>query len=263
MIWPFLLAAIYPSLYNGEDVAKFTSVAAPGVRYRMNMAMATSAPWVDSNLWKYRRKPDAAYLTDARQKSVALAVAEGFLRQVKLTVRVADTQKAEYEEILAFLKSVPEGPKTPWVNLAIEDDGSAVAGEALNLMARRNLLYASNVKAPVNMALSSKSKPYDAMQEARERVGDDNRILRIYGSELTLAELTREGNRIRLQLLNYGSRPVESLRIRLKGKFTPAQVKARIFKVAEPDFVDWAWDGEYTEFTLSQLPLYGVLDITA
>ena len=259
MIWPALLAVVYPLLFQGPDTSAFTKVPAPGVRYRMNMATATSAPWVDSNIWRYRRDPKASYLCDVRQKSAPLAMAEGFMEGVKLSLQSSPEQKADYDAMLEFLKQIPEGAKTPWVNLTISDDGSPQAGEVLNLLSRRNIFYQVGSKA--DFALSSKiSNPYEHMQEIREKLGDDKRVLRLFGSELTLAELARDGKRIRLHLLNYGNRKVEDLRIRIQGRFRESDIKLYVFNSPQPKLKDFVEDRGATEFTLDLLPLYAVLD---
>ncbi len=135
MIWLPLLFVL-PGLFEGTDPAGFTKVPSPGVQYRMNMATATRAPWVDSNIWQYRRDPAKKYVCDVRKGSVALAMAEAFSQGVDAQMWIEPAQKPAYEKMLAFLKSLPEGPKTRWVDFAVTDDGSAEAGEALKLLSR-------------------------------------------------------------------------------------------------------------------------------
>lgn len=255
MIWAALLAVIYP--IPGDAPAGSTKVPAPGVRYRMNMAMATSAPWVDSNIWRYRRDPKAAYSCDVREKSVQLAMAEAFAESVKVTLQTVPAQNADYDAMLAFLKRIPEGPTTPWADVAITEDGSSQAGEVLNLLSRRNLMFQLKGNIPVTSKITN---PYEHVQEIREKLGDDNRLLRLFGSELTLAGLAREGNRIRLHLVNYGSRPVETLRIRIKGRHTEQNTKAYVFKNDAPRLSEFVYEGSYTELTLDKMPLYAVFD---
>lgn len=260
MILPLLFAVVYPAIFTGTDTAKYTKVPPPGVQFRRNMAMATSAPWVDSNLWKYRREQKMQYLCDVRQKSVVLAAVEAFMENVNVSLQTAPEQRKDYDEILAFLKQIPEGPTRPWANYAVSDDGSAQAGEVMNLLARRNMLYEVKPGSPI--ALTAKmTNPYDAMQDIREKFGDEKRNLRLFGSELTLAELSRDGKKVRLQLINYGTRPVEYLRVRLLGKVQQSSLKAYIFRSPNPVFKDWTFEGGATEFTLESLPVFGVLDL--
>ncbi|MCZ2149832.1 MAG: hypothetical protein LC126_18885 [Bryobacterales bacterium] len=263
MMWTILLAAVYPVLFPGGEPAGLVKVPPPGVRYRMNMAMATSSPWVDSNIWRYRRDPETKYFCDVRGKSVQLAAAEAFSQGVGVSLQTTPEQKQDYDAILEFLKSIPQGPAKPWADVRIaSDDGSAQAGEALNLLARRNIFYTTQPGARGSaLRLDSKiTNAYEYMQDVREKIGDDKRVLRIFGSELTIATLTRAGKRVRLQLVNYGNRPVETLRIRIQGHYTEKNIHARVFKVAEPHLAEFAHEGNYTEFTLEELPLYAVLD---
>lgn len=263
MIWAVLLAAVYPTLYPGSGTTGLVKVPAPGIRYRMNMATATRSPWVDSNVSVYRRDPKANYFCDVRTKSVQLAAAEAFSQGVAVSLETTPDQKQDYDAILDFLKTIPEGPVKPWADVRIaSDDGSAQAAEALNLLARRNIFYTRDAFHGLAIHLDSKiANPYEFMQDVRERIGDEKRILRIFGSELTIATLTRRGKHVRLQLVNYGSRPVETLRIRIEGHYTEKNIRARVFKAAEPRLSGFVHEGGYTEFTLEELPLYAVLDL--
>ncbi|MCC6366894.1 MAG: hypothetical protein IT165_25515 [Bryobacterales bacterium] len=262
-MWAVLLAAVYPTLFSGSEPAGLVKVPAPGVRYRMNMAMATSAPWVDSNIWRYRRDPKGKYFCDVRGKSVQLAAVEAYSQGVDLSLQTTPEQKEDYDAVLEFLKTVPEGPDKPWADARIaSDDGSPQAGEALNLLARRNIFYTTQAGShgPALRLDSKITNAYEYMQDVREKIGDDKRILRIFGSELTIATPTRDGKHIRLQLVNYSNRPVETLRIRIQGHYTEKNIHARVFKVAEPHLSEFVHEGNYTEFTLEELPLYAVLD---
>lgn len=265
MLFLALLAASLPVLFEGTDPSGFTTVPAPGMRMRMNMAMATSAPWVDSNLWRYRREPSQSFLCDVRGKSVTLAMAEAHAAGVKLSLRTAPEQRKDFEAMLAFLKGLPGGPEPRWTNITVTDDGSPQAAEALNMLSRRNLFFQiaprPDPKAALNLSLnSSVSNPYDFMQEARQKLGDERRLLRLYGSELTVAELRRDGPRVRLMLVNYGTRAVESLRIRVQGQFAAGRVKPYVYS-APPEVTDHLIDGAFTEFTLTSLPVYAVIDL--
>lgn len=261
MTWPVLLAVL-PGLFTGADSSGYVRVTGPGVRYRMNMATATRAPWVDSNLWQYRRNPRAKYLCDVGEKSVPVAMAEAFAAGVPVAMKISPPQKRDFDEMLEFLKAVPDGPKTPWANLQVTDDGSAAAGEALNLLSRRSLLYDTAPAAGVmKLALDSKiGNVYDFVLDARDKLGDDKRALRLYGTELAIAHLTREGNRVRLHLINYGGRPVEQMRIRLAGNYSAAGIQARSFRHPSPQLSEFEREGGFTEFTLDSLPFYAVLD---
>ncbi|MBS1830572.1 MAG: hypothetical protein JST93_35050 [Acidobacteria bacterium] len=261
MTWPALFAAALPILFTGTDTAGYQKATAPGVRYRMNMAMATSSPWVDSNLWRYQRNHQASYLCDTKGKSVVVAMAEAHSTGVKLALQIAPEQQADFDKMTAFLQQIPGGPSKPWVNFTVSDDGSFQAGEVMNLLSRRSIPYSVATKG--DYALTAKmTNAYEAMQDIREKLGDDKRVLRLFGSELTLAVAAREGNRVRLHLINYGQRPVEYLRLRVHGVFREANIKAYLYGGIAPKFKDLETGKDYTEFTLESLGPYGVLDLT-
>jgi len=143
--------------------------------------------------------------------------------------------------------------------------------EILNLMARRNLLFAVTRKeasdVALNVRLGSKEFPRKEAQNpesfalsVRRRLTDEKRTLRLYGSEVVLARLTRDAGHARLQLLNYGGRPIEGLRVRLLGSWVPGE--ARAFgetRLAVEDLV--AADGA-TEFSLGTIGPYAIVDLT-
>jgi hypothetical protein len=251
-----------PSLWEGADTSRFTTVPAPGVQMRRNMAMATSSPWIDSNVWQYRRAPGKAYFCDVSAKSVELAMAEAHSQEVELALKIAPAQRKAFDKMTAFLKALPEGPTARWANIAISDDGSGAAAEALNLLSRRNLLYkpGPDAKADLTLRLSKDIRnPYDFMREARQKLGDGKRILRLFGSEITLAEVRRDSSRVRIFLINYGTRAVESLRVRIQGHYSA--IEARVYQVPEARLTDAVRDGAFTEFSLSRLPRYAVVDL--
>lgn len=227
----------------------------------MNMAMATSAPWIDSNLWKYRRNPKSSYVSDLKGKPLVIAMAEAFAAGVTLAIETTPEQEKEYQQVLAFLKKLPEGPSKPWVNWVLRDEPGAQAAEVMNLMSRRNLLFRVDPKGDVSLA--GVKNPYEFMQELREKLGDDKRLVRLFGSELTVAALSREGNRVRLHLLNYGTRPVENLRVRIKGNYMQKGIWPHVYQsqAANP-LTEFVSEDGFTEFTLVSLPSYAVIDFT-
>ena len=108
---------------------------------------------------------------------------------------------------------------------AVVDDGSAVTGEVMNLLARRNLLF-QVVQTP-SAAISGQhpdrharipakeaADPSAFAQKIRRQLTDERRALRIYGSEVVIGRLTADAGRARLHLINYGGREIEGLRIR-------------------------------------------------
>src|SRR2546422_11623754 len=100
----------------------------------------------------------------------------------------------------------------------------------MNLLARRNLLF-QVVQAPsprfrINIAVGSTAYPREdaadpsafALKIGRQ-LTDEERSLRVYGSEVVIARLTGDATRIRVHLLNYGGRGLGGLRIRGRGAY--------------------------------------------
>ncbi len=265
MILP-LLFAVLPGLFSGKDTAGYTKVPPPGVRFRMNMATATRAPWIDSNIWRYRRKPKDNFLCDVKDKSVVVAMAEAFSQGAHVDLQISPGQKADFDAMTAFLKTIPDGPRKPWANITVTEDGSPLAGEALLLLTRRNMFYRVGPKdagSALHLNFTAKSgNVYEQVLEARDKLGDEKRPVRIFGSEQTIADVMREGNKVRVFLINYGTRPVETLRVRVEGNYTPQQVKAYVFNGANAKLSEFERDGAFTEFTLEAFPSFAVLDLT-
>src|SRR5204862_154084 len=87
------------------------------------------------------------------------------------------------------------------------------------------------VKAPsarfrLNIAMGSREYPVAEAADPsafalkiRRQLTDEQRSLRVYGSEVVIARLTGDAARIRLHLINYGGREIEGLRIRVRGAY--------------------------------------------
>ncbi|HSD65728.1 MAG TPA: hypothetical protein VLF95_03450 [Vicinamibacteria bacterium] len=246
---------------------------APGVAARAEVASATSRPWVFANGWRYLRASDGRFWSEVPARQSALAVAEAFVYRADVVLAIEPPGLEEAGRMLAFLSSVPETDLPPAADIAIQDDGSALAGEVLNLMARHNLLF-QVVRAPVadsrlNVRIGSEEFPRKAALNpeafslsVRRRLTDEKRSLRLYGSEAVLGRLLRDVSRGRLHLLNYGGRPIEGLRVRLLGRWAPPE--ALVFgegRVAVEDYVTTG-DGA-TEFSLPTLGSYAVVELRA
>jgi hypothetical protein len=145
-------------------------------------------------------------------------------------------------------------------------------GEALNLLVRRNLLFkivsAPSAQYRVNVKLGTPEFPTDAAKDpstfalaVRRQLTDEQRTLRIFGTEIVIGRLTGDGSRLRLHLLNYGGRDTEGVRVRLRGTHPEGEVSvAGQGKVALEDrgIVDGG-----TEFTVPRLGPYAVVDLPA
>jgi hypothetical protein len=177
---------------------------------------------------------------------------------------------AEAGAMFAFIKNLTGENYPPVADIGVVDDESPETGEVMNLLARRNLLF-NVVAAPapqfrVNIELGSKeypkaeaSNPSEFAQKIRQRLGDENRSLRVYGSETVICRLTGDGARARLSLLNYSGREVDGLRLRLRGSYGRAEARAFGLGRVEPE--DFVNDETATEFSVPRLGIYAVIDL--
>ena len=265
-----LIAAVLPALAT-SDAAPTDAVKlpAPGVEYRANVASATRSPWIDANGWRIERAPDRSYFYDVPEKAAALACAEAYAWAAKAVVHTSDAGAVAFRQMLNFVKALPEADWPVMANIGVIDDGSSETGELMNLLTRRNLLYrivtAPDPKLDLNVRISDYAReeagnPALVAQKIRSQLGDDKRLLRLYGSEVVVARLVGSGARARLHLVNYASRPVSGLRVRLKGRWTGEETHG----YGEPQLKlqDVTADGEATEFTIPEINTYVVVDLT-
>jgi hypothetical protein len=241
---------------------QWVKASAPGVRYRMNEARASSAPWVDTNAPHFLRQPRAKFLIAGGDGKSALAAAEAWVWEVDAAISAPEKDWKALGDMQRFLKAIPAAELPVLANVGFLDDGSMAALENMKLMLRRNLLFRSIQTADPSLAVNVKPKPGDPSEfayEVRKKVGDESRFLRVYGSEVVIARLTGDSNRRRVMLLNYGNRPPEGLRVRVLGRFPNV-------KVYSPGGVsevrDIETDATGTEFSLNTLPLLAVIDLT-
>src|SRR5205085_6804867 len=115
-------------------------------------------------------------------------------------------------------------------DFGVVDDGSPEIGEVMNLLVRRNLLFRVGPRPfpdlRINIRLGSAeysradaADPGAFALKVRRQLGDDQRSLRIYGSDTVVGRLTADRVRARLHLLDYAEREVEGLRVRVRGSF--------------------------------------------
>ncbi len=263
---------------SGMDVKAPTGqpgvkLATPAVNYRMDEASASTAPWVDSNGWRILRQPGARFVYDAPGKAAALAAAEAFAYGARGEIHTNADGLAPLGEMLAFLGSVPDENLPAAANIGYLDDGSAKSGEVMNLLVRRNLLFrlvqAPDPQLDLNVKIGSPEFPEseadnpDMMaHKIRQELSDAKRLVRIYGSEVVIARLESDGKRARLHLLNYAGakRPVAGLRVRVLGRYR----KAALLDSGLPGskVLDYTLDRNATEFTLAELKMYAVIDLS-
>ncbi len=267
-----LLAAILPVLAIGDTGADgAVKLPPPRVQYRMNEASATRSPWIDANGWQILRAPDKHFYYDVPENAAALAAAEAFAYGADAVIHTDEKGRAAFQRMLEFLHTVPEAGLPVMANIAVIEDGSAEAGEMMNLLARRNLLY-KTVAAPdkqfdLNIRLGSKEYPKSAAADPnllahtiRTQLGDEKRLLRLYGSEVVIARLQGSKDHLRIHLLNYATRPVNGLRVRVLGSWPRQKVMA--FEKPELQLSDLAVGKGATEFTVPEMSTYVVVDLS-
>jgi hypothetical protein len=255
------------------DLAKAVKLATPSVEYRANEATASRSPWLDANGWTLLRKPAARYYYDAPGPAAALAAAEAFSYGVNALVQTDAAGSKAFAEMLRFLRSVETLDLAPAADIGLLDDGGDVAGEVLNLMLRNNLLVRivpkPDARLKVNVRLGSREFPMEQAQDpaamahiVRARLADDKRSLRIYGTQVVLGRVLGGGGRLRVLLLNYdgGRRAVDGLRVRVLGRFPNHRAAAAGSPAVQ--LLDYAVDGEATEFTVSSLATFAVIDLS-
>lgn len=259
-----LVAAALPALLGNQPApADCVALSAPKVNFRPNVARATSSPWVDSNAWRFARNPDAKFCIDAPGKLSAVAAAEAFAYGVTALVKTALEGTVPFNEMLAFLRDLPPADLPPLANIGFVDDGTAQSGELMNLLSRRNLLYRVEKKQDPQYAVNvTRIEPGDPSKQAyaiRQQLGDDRRLLRIYGTEVVIGRLTGEKGRARLHLVNYSQRPVTGMRVRVLGAYSHAT--PHIFGIADAKLTDFSSDAGATEFTVVNMNEYAVIDL--
>lgn len=243
----------------------------PKVEYRPNEASATTSPWIDANGWQILRHPDKSYYYDVPANSAALAAAEAFAYGAHATIHTDQSGTDAFNRMLDFLRTVAEADLPVMANFGIIDEGSDETGELMNLMSRHNLLY-KIVAAPdphldMNIKLGTKEYPQEQAadpsfmaRKLRGQLGDEKRLLRVYGSEVVIARLLGNKDHARVHILNYANRPVSGLRVRVLGAYARQSIKA--FDKPDAKLQDVSVEGGATEFTVPELRTYAVVDLT-
>ncbi len=252
------------------DVSKFVKLPAPGVEYRTNVAAATSMPWVDANGWRIARDGRRDYYYDVPWRRSALAAAEAYVYGADAVVHPDPRDLSSFGQMLAFLKGIDRPAMPALANIGIIDDGSEDTGEVLNLLSRRNLLYqivrAPDPKYGLNVEIGTTEFPKEEALDpsafatlVRQKVTDEKRLLRIYGSEVVLGRLNGDGRQIRVHLINYGGGKVDGLRVRVLGSFQKGKLAA--FGIQNPVLTDYELTNGGTEFTIPEMSAYAVVDL--
>lgn len=237
-------------------------LAPPGIDYKVNVASATSAPWIDANGWRFRRAPGKPFWSEVPAGKAALAAAEAFAYDADALFSIQPEDLDGFAKMLGLLRSIPERNLPEVADFGFIDNGSESAAEILNLLNRRNLLY-KIVKTPdarlrLNVAAND-DDPHLFAAKVREKLGDDERSLRVYGSEVVLCRLTGDAAGMRVHVLNYGRNRLEGVRLRVRGSFAHGKVYGL---EEERPLGDWTVAGGFTEFSIPSLGAYAVIDLT-
>lgn len=265
-----LEAAGVKHVCSDAELASRERLEVPGIQARAGVASPTRSPWIVANGWRVMRRPNAKYIYDVPAGKAALAAAEAFAYGADAALKIDAADLASAGAMFTFLERVPSVDLPAVADLAVVDDGSAITGEVMNLLARRNLLF-QVVQAPssqfrINVAVGSREYPREEAADPsafalkiRRQLADEQRSLRLFGSEVVICRLTGTAGRRRLHLINYGGRDIEGLRVRVRGAYRGDEALvsgAGPLKLQDRVVVDGA-----TEFSLPRLTTYAVIDL--
>jgi hypothetical protein len=252
------------------ELAAREALPTPGVTARAGLASPTRSPWIVANGWRFMRAPAAKYVYTVPAGKGALAAAEAFAYGADAVLKVDPADLGSVGTMMTFLDGLPAADLPPVADFAIVDDGAPLTGEVMNLLARRNLLF-QVVQAPlprfrVNIVMGSAAYPREEAadpsafaQKIRSQLTDEQRTLRVYGSEVVICRLTGDGQRMRLHLLNYGGRDIEGLRIRVRGTYRSGD--AYVAGAGRLPLQDQIVADGATEFSLPRIATYAVIDL--
>jgi len=262
---PEQLGAWKQAGFQATPLGNRVKLITPGIDRKVQVASATSAPWVNSNGWQLRREPDHQFFYDLPAQAggaVPLAAAEAFAFDAKAVVKIDPANLEAFAKMLQFLQTIPERTLPDVADFGFVDDGSDMAGEQLNLLARRNLLFrvlrAPDPKLRLNVKTSA-DDPHLFAAKVREQLKDDQRTLRVYGSEVVLCRLTGDASQMRIHVLNYGRNNLEGVRLRIRGNYANGKLYGQ---VASPPLADYSVADGFTEFSIPHLGAYAVVDLT-
>ena len=263
----------YPTSALSDADAGREPLPSPGIVARAGVASPTRSPWIVANGWRFTRNPGGRYRYDLPAGKGPLAAAEAFAYGADALLTIDERDTASVGKIQTLLEGIPALNLPALADLAVIDDGTAVTGEVMNLLSRRNLLYtiAARPDARFKLNVAVGTREYPAAEAAdpsafalkiRRQLTDDQRSLRIYGSEVVIARLTGDASRVRLHLINYGGREIDGLRVRLRGAH--AMVAGYFTDFGDgPPLQDFAVLDGATEFSLPRFGVYALIDLEA
>jgi hypothetical protein len=256
------------------DLASREALLTPGVTARAGLASPTRSPWIVANGWRFTRHPETKYVYELPAGQAALAAAEAFAYGADAVLKIdpADLENGTVGRMLTFLEGLTAADLPPVADFAVVDDRSAITGEVMNLLARRNLLFqvvqAPSARFRINITMGGAGYPLEEAADPsafalkiRRQLTDEQRSLRVYGSEVVICRLTGDARRIRLHLINYGGREIEGLRIRLRGAYRDGE--AHIAGAGRLPLGDFLVAEGATEFSVPRITTYAVIDLQA
>jgi hypothetical protein len=252
------------------ELASREALPSPGITPRAGLASPTRSPWIVANGWRFTRHPGTKYVYDVPAGKAALAAAEVVAYGVDAVLKIDPADLADLGGMLTFLETLPPVDFPTVSDLAIVDDGSAMTGEVMNLLARRNLLFqvvqTPTPRFPINIRIGTPAYPREEAtdpsafaQKIRRELTDEQRSLRVYGSEVVICRLTADAGRARLHLINYGGREIEGLRVRLRGAYGDGE--AYVAGAGRLTLQEQVVTGGTTEFTIPRIATYAVVDL--
>ena len=269
----------------GPDAAAFVAVPAPSVRMRSNEAQATTAPWIEANGWRFQRGLKKVRYDKLPPGAAVPAAAESLVYGADAILDVDPADVPELAKFLQLWKNRKQDYLPVMANIGIVDDKSTGMDEVLNMLTRRNLLYrvvsAPDHKLDLTVQLGSKDFPRESAQDpsdfaarVRAKLGDDRRLVRLYGTSTVIAHLNGDGKRARLYLLSYtrgggrgqggggGGAGAQPIRVRLLGHYQPVAFAA--YGAAEgAKLLDVETPGNSTEFSVPPFNTLAVIDLEA
>jgi hypothetical protein len=155
------------------------------------------------------------------------------------------------------------------------DNGSPYLDEAMNMLTRRNLMFKLVPKGDRSQQVTveigspefpveSAVNPSDFAARVRAALGDDRRLVRLYGSTTLIARLTGDESRARLVLLNFSrsrnTTNAASPRVRVLGRYKPVALAA-YGAAADAKLEDVRDVAGATEFTLPFFMNIAIVDL--
>ncbi len=254
----------------GCDSSPRSKVPAPQINFKIQVASATRSPWIVANGWRFLRNPGAKYLYELSDGNAVLGLAEAFAYDVDAGFNFAPGDFEEAARMLAFLRSIPPANLPPVADFAFVDDGSGLAGEAINLLCRRNLLFEvvhqPDPRYPLNVVIGSEAfpreqaaNPGELAAEVRSQLTDERRSLRLYGSEVALIRAMGDRKSARVHILNYSNRPLKGIRLRVRGIYRAADL--HVLGYPDVTATEFVTNDGFSEFSIPEMGTYAVADL--